>query len=160
MGRFQQSRLLQSGMQAPDFELPDQNGNPVRLSDALRQGWVVLFFYPRDHSPVCTNQVCAFRDAHADFQAAGASVIGISSDSSVSHRRFADNHRLPFPLLSDTGNRIANAYGVSKVLGLIPDRVTFVMDPEGMIRMAYSSQWMANAHMTRALAFIRNAQPP
>lgn len=153
---FNHSALLKPGSPAPDFELPDQQGQAVRLSHLLEQGWVVLFFYPKDHSPVCTTQVCAFRSAYHEFQDAGAEVVGISSDSVESHQKFVQNQSLPFTLLSDQNGEIAAHYGVQKTFGLIPGRVTFVIDPQGMIRLAYPSQFNAKAHMQKALALLKS----
>jgi peroxiredoxin Q/BCP len=155
MNPFQQSSLLTPGTPAPDFELPDQHGQPVRLSERLSHGWVVLFFYPKDHSPVCTTQVCAFRNAHDDFRDAGAEVIGISSDSIDSHQRFAEHHQLPFTLVADTDGKVRAQYGVPKTFGLLPGRVTFVIAPDRTIRMAYPSQFNAKAHMEKALHVLR-----
>jgi thioredoxin-dependent peroxiredoxin len=152
---FNQSPLLKAGSIAPDFTLPDQDGQPVHLYEMLSNRWVVLFFYPKDHSPVCTTQVCAFRNAYHEFQDAGAEVLGISSDSIASHQQFSQNQKLPFRLLSDPDRKVAEAYGVPKAFGLIPGRVTFVLDPQQTIRMAYPSQFNAKAHMEKALLLLR-----
>jgi peroxiredoxin Q/BCP len=152
---FNQSPLLKVGSIAPDFTLPDQDGRPVHLYDILKNRWVVLFFYPKDHSPICTTQVCAFRNAYHEFQEAGAEVLGISSDSAESHRAFSEHQHLPFRLLSDSESLIAKAYGVPKTFGLIPGRVTFVIDPQHTIRMAYPSQFNAKAHMQKALTLLK-----
>lgn len=154
---FNQSALLKPGSIAPDFELQDQNNQPVRMSEVLQKGWVVLFFYPKDHSPVCTTQVCAFRNAYHEFQDAGAEVLGISADSVASHQQFVQSQRLPFTLLSDPKGDVANQYGVLKTFGLIPGRVTFVIDPKGVVRMAYPSQFNAKAHMEKALSILRQS---
>lgn len=155
MNPFNQSALLKVGDTAPDFSLPDENGQPVHLYDILSGGWAVLFFYPRDHSPVCSTQVCAFRNAHEDFSFAGARVLGISSDSVASHRSFADHFQLPFTLLSDTDGKVRAQYGVTKTFGLIPGRVTFVIDPNRTVRMVYPSQFNAKAHMEKALSLLK-----
>jgi peroxiredoxin Q/BCP len=152
---FNQSPLLKVGSTAPDFTLPDQDGQSVHLYDILKNRWVVLFFYPKDHSPVCTTQVCAFRNAYHEFQNAGAEVFGISSDSIDSHRAFTEHKSLPFRLLSDTNGLTAKDYGVPKTFGLIPGRVTFVIDPQRTIRMAYPSQFNAKAHMQKALNLLK-----
>ena len=141
------------GQPAPDFTLPAADGTDVTLSD-LRGRWVVVFFYPKDNTTGCTAEACAFRDSHEDFTDAGAVVIGISSDSVESHRGFAAKHNLPFTLLSDTGGSVRSAWGVGRTLGIIPGRVTYVIDPEGVVRKVFSSQFRATAHQAEALATI------
>ena len=152
---FNQSPLLKVGSIAPDFTLPDQNGLPVNLYGLLADRWVVLFFYPKDHSPICTTQVCAFRNAYHDFRDAGAEVLGISSDSVDSHQQFTQNQKLPFQLLSDPDRQVAETYGVPKTFGMIPGRVTFVIDPQQTVRMAYPSQFNAKAHMEKAISLLK-----
>jgi peroxiredoxin Q/BCP len=143
------------GSKAPDFTLPSQNGDEVRLSDLLQDSCVVLFFYPRDGSPNCTSEACGFRDAHAQFAEAGAKVVGISSDSVASHKRFATIYGLPFTLLSDESGSVRRQYGVPSTFGLIPGRVTFVIDRSGTVRFVFSSQFRAGAHIRQALAVVR-----
>ena len=117
------ARGIQAGDKAPDFTLPSQSGEQVRLQDRLGERVVVLYFYPKDNTPGCTAEACAFRDSHEVFTDAGAEVIGISSDSVARHTAFADRHRLPFTLLSDQGGQVRKSYGVPPVLGLLPGRV-------------------------------------
>lgn len=143
---------------APDFTLPDQDGSPVHLAD-LRGSWVVVYFYPADDTPGCTAESCSFRDSHEDFVDAGARVVGISSDSVSSHRAFADKHGLPFTLLADTDGTVRKAWGVGKTLGLLPGRVTYVIDPEGVVRHKFSSQFKPKKHIDEALAVIRAGSP-
>jgi thioredoxin-dependent peroxiredoxin len=145
---------LQVGDNAPDFELPSQTGATVKLSDE-RGHWVVVYFYPADDTPGCTAEACSFRDNYEDFTDAGATVIGISGDSVESHVKFADKHNLPFTLLSDEDGELRKAWGVSKSLGLLPGRVTYVIDPEGVVRKRFSSQLRAKQHHHEALAAIR-----
>ena len=126
---------LAEGDEAPDFELPDQDGRPVRLS-SLRGRRVVLYFYPRADTPGCTAQACAIRDRAAEFDAAGATVLGVSPDPVPRLRRFADRHGLPFTLLSDEDHAVAEAYGtwVEKRGGRMGiERSTFVIDAGGRI---------------------------
>ena len=144
---------LTEGQTAPDFTLPSADGTEVTLS-SLRGKWVVVFFYPKDNTTGCTAEACAFRDSHEDFTDAGAVVIGISSDSVESHQRFAAKHNLPFTLLSDTGGMLRSAWGVGKTMGILPGRVTYVIDPEGVVRKVFSSQFRATAHQTEALQTI------
>jgi thioredoxin-dependent peroxiredoxin len=145
---------LQVGDTAPDFELPSQAGDTVKLSDH-RGHWVVVYFYPQDDTPGCTAEACSFRDNYEDFTDAGAAVIGISGDSVESHVKFADKHNLPFTLLSDGDGQLRKAWGVSKSLGLLPGRVTYVIDPEGVVQKRFSSQLRAKQHHQEALSTIR-----
>lgn len=152
--------MLIVGDLAPDFELCDAQGRSVRLTERLASHWVVLFFYPKDHTRGCTTEVCAFRDSYQVFQDAGADVIGISSDSQASHQQFAQTHQLPFPLLSDPNGLTRAAYGIPKTFGLLPGRMTFVIDPQQRIRMAYSSQFNAKSHIEKALDILRQGTTP
>jgi peroxiredoxin Q/BCP len=142
---------LQTGQRAPDFELPDQHGTPVRLSSFRGQCPVVLFFYPKDDTTGCTIEACSFRDQLPRFDSLGAKVIGISSDSSASHLRFAQKHDLPYTLLSDPGGKVKKMFGVSNTLIFIPGRVTFVIDREGIVRHVFSSQTQFQQHISEAL---------
>lgn len=143
------------GSSAPDFELQDQHGETFRLSERLARGPVVLYFYPRDETPGCTVEACGFRDAHVQFAQAGAQVVGVSSDSVQSHKSFAEHHNLPFTLLSDPGSAVRKQYGIRKTLGLIPGRVTFVIDQQAIVRRVFSSQVRAWAHIDEALDTVR-----
>ncbi len=138
---------------APAFTLPDQDGNEVSLV-SLRGQWVVVYFYPKDDTPGCTAESCAFRDAHEAFTDAGVRVLGISSDDVASHRAFADKHRLPFTLLADTDGAVRRSFGVKRTLGLLPGRVTYVIDPDGIVRKVFSSQFKPKKHIDEALATI------
>ena len=147
--------MIQQGQPAPSFTLKDASGKPWSL-DALRaSGPVVLFFYPRDESPICTRQVCSFRDAHQDFDEAGATVVGISSDDEASHESFSRKQRLNYLLLSDPGGKVRQAYGIPKTLGVLDGRATFVIDRAGIVRMAYSAQLVAEGHTRKALDVVR-----
>ena len=106
------ARGVQAGDKAPDFSLPSQSGDQVRLSDRFGERVVVLYFYPKDETAGCTREACAFRDSYEVFAEAGAEVIGVSSDSVESHAGFAGHHKLPFTLLSDEGGEVAQGYGV------------------------------------------------
>jgi len=142
------------GERAPDFELPDANGKPVRLADFRGKRAVVLYFYPKDDTPGCTAEACSFRDSYQDFQEAGAEVIGVSSDSSASHEKFAKRHKLPFTLLSDARGVVRKKYGVPATMGLLPGRVTFVIDRDGVVQHVFNSQLQATRHVNEALAAI------
>lgn len=143
------------GDHAPDFTAADQDGKQVRLSDYRHERVVVLFFYPKDGSPVCTREACAFRDAYEQFVEAGAVVIGVSGDSADSHRQFAAAHRLPFVLVADGDDSIRRAFGVPKTMGLLPGRTTYVIDREGTVRLAFSAQMTADRHVREALDVVR-----
>ena len=142
---------------APDFELKDKDGNKVKLSDFRGEKSVVVYFYPKDETPGCTAQACSFRDSYEDFKEAGAEVIGISSDGSSSHSGFAENHRLPFILLSDPIGKARKAYGAYDLFGMIPGRVTFVIDKGGKIIHKFDSQLSPTKHIKESLEAIKKA---
>lgn len=146
---------LRVGDKAPDFELRDQHGAMVRLSTLLGQKPVVLFFYPRDDSPICTREVCAFRDAYADFAAAGAEVLGISMDGTESHESFSAKHGLPYRILSDGKKEVLALYGIKTILGFMPERVTFVIGKDGVIRHVYNALLRGAKHAEGALAALK-----
>ena len=134
--------MIEAGQPAPDFTLPDQNGRAVTLSQ-FRGRPVVLYFYPRDNTPGCTTEACAFRDARTDYEKAGATVIGVSPDSVKSHQKFAEKFELPFTLLADTEKSVCEAYGVwqeksmygKKMMGVV--RATFVIDGQRVVRHVF-----------------------
>jgi peroxiredoxin Q/BCP len=138
------------GSKAPDFALPSQMGKMVSLSDFLDRKPLVLFFYPKDDTPGCTKEACAFRDDHEEFGKLDAEVIGISSDSVESHNSFAARHDLPFTLLSDEEGKVRKLYGVPNTLGLFPGRVTYVIDAEGTVRHVFASQLDVQKHVEEA----------
>ncbi|MEY2748704.1 MAG: peroxiredoxin [Synechococcaceae bacterium WBB_3_034] len=148
---------LSSGDRAPQIALTDQNG-VERRSDQLAGKALVLFFYPKDDTPGCTMEACAFRDSYADLQALGAEVWGVSGDDAGSHQRFASRHNLPYPLLVDRGNQLRRAFGVPAVLGLLPGRVTYVIDADGVIRHVFNNLLDGPAHRREALEALRRLQ--
>jgi peroxiredoxin Q/BCP len=148
---------LSAGDRAPLIDLPDQQGTQ-RRSDQLNGQPLVLFFYPKDDTPGCTMEACAFRDSYADIQALGAMVWGVSGDNADSHQRFAARHNLPFPLLVDQGDRLRRAFGVPSVLGLLPGRVTYVIDGEGVIRHVFNNLLDGPAHRREALEALHRLQ--
>jgi peroxiredoxin Q/BCP len=150
------ARKLDVGDVAPDFSLQTQNGEQWSLKAALEKGPVVVYFYPKDETPVCTKEACGFRDAYEDFTALGVAVVGISRDSTGAHRSFADHHKLPFTLLSDPDAEVRRLFGVKKTLGLFDGRVSFLIDKSGVIRLAFSSAINAKAHVASALEAARN----
>jgi peroxiredoxin Q/BCP len=149
---------IRAGDKAPDFTLPSQSGEQVRLYDRLGERVVVLYFYPRDDTRGCTAEACAFRDSFEAFTDAGAEVIGISSDSVDRHAAFAGKHNLPFTLLSDKGGQVRKSYGVPAVLGMVPGRVTYVIDREGTVRHTFNSMTNIGQHISDALRIVRELQ--
>jgi len=148
---------LTIGDRLPPIALLDQNG-VERRSDQLAGKALVLFFYPKDDTPGCTMEACAFRDSYADLQALGAEVWGVSGDDAASHQRFAQRHNLPYPLLVDRGNQLRKALGVPAVLGLLPGRVTYVVDGEGVIRHVFNNLLDGPAHRREAVAALQALQ--
>jgi peroxiredoxin Q/BCP len=134
--------MLQPGDKAPDFELPDQNGKPVKLSN-LRGQTIILYFYPRADTPGCTVQACGVRDREADYSEAGTRVLGVSPDSAEDVKKFADKFDLGFTLLADADHAVADAYGTwgeksmygKRYMGVL--RATFLIDPEGRIARVF-----------------------
>jgi peroxiredoxin Q/BCP len=149
---------LKVGDRAPDFTLSATGGGRTTLSELLKKGTVVLYFYPKDDTVGCTMEACSFRDHHDVFAAAGAQVVGVSSDSVESHERFAQKHSLPMTLLSDPGGRVRALYEVNATWGLFPGRVTFVIDQGGVIRHVFDSQIRARAHVDEALATVKRLE--
>jgi peroxiredoxin Q/BCP len=144
------------GSVAPAFKLQDQSGNWITL-DAQRGKWLVLYFYPKDNTPGCTTEACEFRDNIFAFRSAGANVLGISVDDTDSHKSFANEHSLPFPLLADTTKNTARAYGVLyRALGImeLARRETFLIDPQGRIARHYVDV-DPKGHSTAVLADLK-----
>jgi peroxiredoxin Q/BCP len=143
--------MLQIGDQAPDFTLKTTTGDTFCLREQRGKKSIVLYFYPKDDTPGCTAEACSFRDQYQDFQDLGAEVVGVSSDSEASHQKFTQKHRLPFPLLADAAGRVRKLYEVPRaLLGLLPGRVTFVIDKEGVIRYVFNSMQKAADHVGNA----------
>ena len=145
---------LKAGDVAPKFTVATNGGGKISLADYKGRN-VILYFYPKDNTPGCTKEACAFRDAYEDFVRAGAVVIGVSSDSPERHQAFASGHRLPFLLLADQGGSLRQAFGVPKSLGLFPGRVTYIIDTAGIVRHVFNSQFSADRHVTEALEIVR-----
>ncbi|MGF1494767.1 MAG: peroxiredoxin [Microcoleaceae cyanobacterium] len=143
------------GDPAPDFTLTSQTGETVNLKDFLGQKTVILYFYPKDDTPGCTAEACAFRDSYEVFQQAGAEVIGISGDSVQSHQQFAAKHNLPFTLLSDPKNTVRKLYGVPATLWVMPGRVTYVIDKEGVVRLVFDSMLNFKAHVEESMKVLQ-----
>lgn len=145
---------LAVGDQAPPFTATLQDGSTFDSAALLGRKALVLFFYPKDNTPVCTREACGFRDAYEAFQAVGAEVVGVSSDSPASHLAFAAKHRLPFPIISDPDRALRKLFGVPNPLGFLPGRVTFVIDKQGVVRLAFSALLVSDDHVKKALATV------
>ncbi|MEM9620352.1 MAG: peroxiredoxin [Pseudomonadota bacterium] len=139
--------MLKEGDKAPDFDLPDQQGDMQSLQSLLNNGPVVVYFYPIDFSPVCTAQACAFRDNYDDVLQLGKQVVGISPQTQSSHQRFAQLHALPFPLLSDTSKRTIRAYGVDGPFGMGVRRATFLVDESQHVVKRVVSELLVGPHL-------------
>lgn len=145
---------LQIGDKLPFFTAKDSEGNDFEIKDYIGQP-LVIYFYPKDETRVCTEQACSFRDNYEDFKNLGAEVIGISSDSVSSHKKFAERHQLPFILLSDVGKKLRKLFGVQNdLLGLIPGRVTYVIDKNGIVILIFNSM-SGKIHIEKALEILK-----
>jgi peroxiredoxin Q/BCP len=143
------------GDKAPDFTLPSQKGENITLSQFLGKKNVVLYFYPKDESRGCTREACEFRDKYEVFKDLGAEVIGVSSDDVESHESFTAKHNLPFILLSDNDKKVRELYGVPSTFGVIPGRVTYIIDKVGVVRHVFSSQFQPKKHITEAIDILK-----
>ncbi|MGH7849762.1 MAG: peroxiredoxin [Thermodesulfobacteriota bacterium] len=152
-------KLMESvkiGDRAPGFSLPSESGESVDIGDYIGRKPVVLFFYPRDNTAVCTREACAFRDSYGEFRNIdGAEVFGISSDPVESHKRFSSEYGLPFKLLSDENGAVRKLYGVPKTFGILPGRVTYVIDRVGIVVHIISSQLGYKKHVGEAIKALR-----
>ena len=146
---------LKVGDKIPNFKAKDTNGNDFDSQSLVGHKPLVVYFYPKDNTPGCTAQACSFRDQYEDFKDLGAEVIGISSDSVASHQEFTNHYKLPFILLSDGDKRIRKLFGVpAGMFGLLPGRVTYVADKNGVIQMIFDSM-LATKHIPKALNTIK-----
>lgn len=144
------------GSTVPSFTLKDQFGNTFNIDSVKGKTNLVIYFYPKDDSPGCTSQACAFRDQFDVFNDVNATIIGISSQSVDSHLKFAKKHRLNYTLLSDEGNKVRKLFGVpSNMLGIIPGRVTYIVDREGKVVFTFDSQVNATKHVDEALRILK-----
>jgi len=147
-------KTISEGSTAPDFELPDENGDLVRLSDKVREGPVVLFFYPAAMTGGCTREACTFRDLGQDFADAGAQRLGISADPVGRQKEFSEQHSFDYPLLSDRDREVAPAYGVKRRFVTPVKRATFVIDRDLTIRKVIASELDMQVHAQEALAAL------
>jgi peroxiredoxin Q/BCP len=148
------------GRQAPDFELPDQDGKRVSLKALTARSDVILYFYPKDMTPGCTTEACSFRDHLELLRAAGAQVVGVSADTPAAHLKFTEKHRLDFPLLSDSTNQVTKLYGVYKKKSLYGrefmgiERSTFIIGQDGKVRKAFAKV-KVNGHVEEVLTALK-----
>ena len=148
---------MKTGDQAPDFELNDQTGTTVRLSELLEKGPIALFFYPAAMTYGCTKESCHFRDLSAEFEAVGAQRVGISRDEVAKQKQFDEKHSLGYPLLSDPDRKVADAFGVKGgLLGVSPvKRATFVIDRDRTVKAVIASEVSMNTHADKALEVLK-----
>ncbi|MDP2060851.1 MAG: peroxiredoxin [Flavobacteriaceae bacterium] len=149
---------IQMGDKIPEFSLKDQDGNAFSIASLIGKKVLVVYFYPKDYTPGCTKEACSFRDSYEEFKTLGAEVIGISDDSVSRHLKFSKSYKLPFILLSDSGNKVRKRFGVpSNLFGLIPGRVTYVVDKNGIIVLVFDSM-NASMHIKKAKDTIEKLQ--
>ena len=153
------SAQVKIGDKIPDFSLPDKDNKMFHLKDYLGKKILVIYFYPKDETKGCTAEACKFRDDYNTFVKSNSEVIGISADSPVSHKNFALNHNLPFILLSDEKNEVRNLFGVpGSMFGLLPGRVTYVIDKDGIVKLVFNSQMQFDKHSEEALQIINESK--
>ncbi|MDG6990191.1 MAG: peroxiredoxin [Nitrososphaerota archaeon] len=143
------------GDSAPDFTLEGPEGRKVSLHDYAGSKNVVIYFYPKDFTAGCTAETKAFGENYDDILKLGAEILGISSDSAESHGSFAQECGARFPLLADVGGKVREMYGAKSSFGLVPGRVTFVIDKQGIVRHAFSSQLRPKQHITEAVEALK-----
>jgi len=145
---------LKVGDKLPNFTAKDTNGNVFNSSDHIGKQALVIYFYPKDETKVCTQQACSFRDSYQEFKDLGAEVIGISSDTIQSHIRFKSKFNLPFILLSDNDKKLRKLFGVENDFLIIPGRQTFVIDKNGFVIMVFNSM-SGTIHIEKALKALK-----
>lgn len=147
---------MKIGDRLPDLVLADQNGKAVNLTELGKGSALVVYFYPKDGTPGCTREACSFRDSYSGFEEAGAEIVGISGDSAVSHKKFAEKHHINFTLLSDPEKTAEKAFNVPRnFLGLLPGRATYVFDRSGILIGSFNSQTRISRHVQEALKALK-----
>ena len=152
--------MVNAGDRAPDFSGTTSDGRRVGLADFRGRKPLVLYFYPKDNTPTCTKEACSFRDHAGEIAEAGGEVIGVSNDGAEAHKKFIADHRLNFPLLSDSDGSIAKSFGVARLGGFLsgwipPRRVTFVIDRDGVVRRVIESEFSAQKHIDGAIEALK-----
>ena len=151
------AQAIDVGDKVPTFSLTDQDGKTFKTTDYVGKKTLVIYFYPKDESMVCTKEACAFRDSFDDFTKAGAMVIGINGGTVESHKKFADHYRLPFTLLSDPEKKVYHLFGIKNFM-FMSGRKTFVVAKNGVITFSYDSMMQGKQHADDALKFIKSQQ--
>jgi peroxiredoxin Q/BCP len=153
------NKSISVGDRCPTFSLLDQHSETINSSDLIGKQILVIYFYPKDDTPACTKEACSFRDSHADFADLGCKVIGISSDSAATHLKFAEKYRLNFTLLADEKGAVRKSFGVPRALfGILPGRVTYIIDKKGAVRGVFNSMTDPLGHIEHALETVRAIQ--
>ena len=151
-----QKSKLKIGDSVPNFTLKNQNGEIFNINEVLGKYNLVIYFYPKDDTPGCTKEACKFRDEFQDFSDLHAKVIGISSDSVDSHKDFVKKYNLPFTLLADTNKEVRKKFGVPNFSGIIPGRVTYIVDKNGKIVYIFNSMKNAEKHIDEAKRILKS----
>lgn len=146
--------IIEVGDKVPNFILQDQNGKTFNLESELGSK-MVIYFYPKNNTPACTKEACKFRDEYESFTDLDVKVIGISSDSVASHKKFEEKYNLPFLLLADIDNKVRGLFGVPKSMIFLPGRVTYIIDKNGIVRYIFNNQFGAEKHIVNALKKIK-----
>ena len=150
---------IKIGEPLPSFSLPNEDGEIINIDDLRKGKNLVIYFYPKDETLVCTKEACSFRDNYSQFEAFNCAIVGISIDSPQSHKSFIANHNLPFTLLSDVNNKIRNLLGVPRdLLGLISGRYTYVVNEKGTIVHIFNDHFSASKHIAESLKALKNEQ--
>jgi len=149
------SKPLAVGNAVPAFTLKDQDGRTFNINDVIGKKVLIIYFYPKDESMVCTKEACAFRDSFADYTKEGAQIIGINGGTVESHKEFTEHYKLPFILLSDSDNKVLKKFGVKNKF-FMTGRQTFVIDLKGKIAFSYESMLEGTAHSKQALAVVKS----
>ena len=150
---------IQVGDKCPAFVLPNQHGQLINIDELIGQRILIIYFYPKDHTPGCTKEACMFRDNYQEFADLGCEVIGISSDSVKTHQSFSDTHQLNFDLLADEKGQVRKLFGVpGNLFGFIPGRVTYIIDKKGVVRAIHNSLLDPLGHLNKALSTVKTLQ--
>jgi peroxiredoxin Q/BCP len=150
--------MLNIGEKAPDFKLNTAAGKSFSLYNALEKNNIVLYFYPKNDTRGCTAQACSFRDQYEVFREHNAEVVGISSDDEASHQLFSAKHNLPFTLVSDVSGKVRKLYRVPRTLGIVPGRVTYLIDKNGVVRYAFNAQLKPLEHVKSTLEILETLE--